>query len=264
MNNAEVVASILKKGGRCLIVGGETKDLPKIYQEHPQLLIWDDNQQNITNKEVPSNVKIIMYSRWVSHDTAKKLSVAANNLHAIKFPMLKTREIKTLLTEFMQADASDKIDEKEIENLIEQQNSIPEEPAIKHDEEITEMPKQTKKISAKGDLQRFIARNIDINKNYKVKGAIKEEANRLIAKAKNEGLPTTIASLANGIGQFVRGKNKPLTKSTQSVDDFSELDKLIEDAISAMKLIQEHLPKVRKETEKLRGMKEKVMKLFGE
>lgn len=297
MNTPELVASILKKGGKCLIAGGEVGNFPKEYQEHPQLILWDDNVQEYIHKEIPSNVKIIMWSRWLSHAHARKLNNAAKDLRAIKFPLLKPREIKHMLAEFMQADAVELTNgelDKAIEETIAKQDEMfaPDEPvflpsdlvesservneAITAAENITEkdyitVPKKT--IVAAGELTRFVARNINLHIDYKVRGSQSKEGKRLFDKAKSEGLKTTASSVIQAVGVIARsiGKNKAAPLKTVAAvtgikvtDDFEELDKLLSDAIESLKLVQEHMPKVRKETERLRGMKEKFRQFLEE
>ena len=104
MNSPELVATILKQGGRLLLVGGDMETLPRQLIEHPQILVWDDTRQNLLNKEIPSNVRVIIYNRWVSHSLVAKLNVAAKQLRAIKFPMQRPREIRELLAYIAQAE----------------------------------------------------------------------------------------------------------------------------------------------------------------
>lgn len=276
MTNPELVAHLIKQGGRVLVVGGETADLPRAYQEHAQILIWDDDRINILNREIPSNTKVIIWSRWISHTMVARLNIAAKQLHAIKFPMLRPREIKLLLSEIIQSEPADaevlpmETLEKEIENII---------PLLDMNEEVkdTIVAKQHVKVEM-GALQQFYAKHLDIHRDYTVKGSKVGEAKRLFEIANREGVKTTLASLANGLGVFIKrldkGRATPpkvktihVTKSGEVKqpsmnDDFEELERLISDAIVAMKLVQEHLPKVRKETEKLRGLKQKFLRLL--
>jgi len=276
----------MRNGGRILIAGGETsKDLPKQITEHPQIIIWDDNQQGLDQKIIPTNVRIIMYNRLISHATAKRLSNAAADLHAIKFPMLRNREIKELLYTFVQADAT--VAPEQVEPIVEQ--IIKEEVAI----ESANLEKVEEIMPAKkerGWLRKFAMRNINLNLDYTIKGTVVKEAARLFDIAKKDGVKTTLASMnqaiyvivkevrdnksksdntnkgmfktLHGEGQSLSSHVKPTKAKSASVDDFTELEKLIQDAIVAMKLVQEHLPKVRKETERLRGLREKFLKLL--
>lgn len=276
MNNSQLIAHILKQGGKLLIVGGETKDLPRPYHEHSQILIWDDNQQNFAQKEIPHNVRIIMWNRWVSHATQKKLNEAAKSLHAVKFPLLKPREMKDLLSEVVYIDKpQEDIPAEVIEQEIEEVNKTVE--PLDLNEAVKDTIPMAKHIHVEqGTLQKFYAKHLNINRDYSIKGAKVNEAKRLFEIANREGVKTTLASLANGLGVFLKrlekGRSTPtprkpvVTTTKESTviveDDFAQLETLIVDAIAAMKLVQEHLPKVRRETEKLRGLKQKFLKLL--
>jgi hypothetical protein len=273
MSTPQLVAGLLKTGGKLLIVGGGTGELPDPIANHPQILIWDDHDMAIGNREVPSNVKVIMYNRWVSHQTARKLGAAANSLRAIKFPMLKTREIKELLSEFLQTEpiaAPLQELERETERFIASTVEVTEE--VPH--EVAELKEETVVKSSgrveQGALKGFLEKNFDNTQSYKARGAISKEAKRLTVIAKKEGIESSFASIAQAVGKLARNKKPlPTTRPTSQLargnnDDFEQLDVLISDAIAAMKLVQEHLPKVRKETERLRGMKDRVLKLFAE
>ncbi len=274
MTSPELIAHIMKGGGRILVVGGETKDLPRQFHEHAQILIWDDNQQSLLNKEVPSNVRVIMWSRWISHTMVSRLNIAAKQLKALKFPMLRPREIKELLAEVAQTQeppsaAPAEIIQQQIEQI--NQTNEPEFPDYVSEPEVKEttMAKSDKNVVT---MKEFIAKHINPSIDYSVKGSKTKEGGRLFDIAKKEGFKSTPMSMNNAVSMFIRelaeGKSKPVKPTSVSKprvttgDDFEELEKLIGDAIVALKLVQEHMPKVRKETEKLRGLKAKFMKLL--
>lgn len=284
MKTPELIARLLKDGGRLLLVGGNVEALPDAYKNHPQLILWDDDRQSNEHKEVPSNVRIIMWNRWVSHSMVARLNEAARQLRAIKFPMLRTREIKELLAEVIQADPLEtpaeevaKIVEEEVQT--EEREELASVPPV-NPEPVQGVDMARKKSTRKpAPLQEFIAKHLDINKDYSVKGSIKKEADRLFAIAEKERFKTTIGSMTNAVALVIRamGKKSPgaaaprktsvstrPATSSKVPDDFEELENLIQDAIIAMKLVQEHLPKVRKETERLRGLHAKVRALFGD
>lgn len=280
LTKPELIAHILKEGGKILIAGGSMEDyLPKQYKDHPQIIIWDDDRQGFTNKEVPSNTRVIMYNRWVSHPTAKKLTSAAFSLHALRFPMLRTREIKELLSEVVQTEAPQlepQVIEEELQKEVDKSLGDTESTLDGTPKEV-EVEKMPKKILSRGVLQDFIAKNIDVTKDYTARGSVSEEGRRLFDKAKQAGVKTTSSSIEQAVRIFIKTwqKNKgqvnvkPATKTPSqaevksSADDFEQLEVLIVDAIAAMKLVQEHLPKVKKETERLRGMRAKLMKFLS-
>jgi len=275
----------MKNGGKLLLVGDGVSDLPKEFVNHPQIILWDYQKFDkiaLEKKEIPSNTKVIVYNRWVSHSLSDRLNKAAADLHAIKFPMMRNREIKELLYTFVQAEplaVPAELVEQTVDHIVQEETAI--ESAKEVLEKVEEIMPATQE---RGFLRTFLTKHLNLNKDYTVKGSIKQEADRLFAKAKADGIKTTIGSVNQGISVIIKevrdNKTKPEFKSehgkteslashvkptktkSASVDDFTELEKLIQDAIVAMKLVQEHLPKVRKETERLRGLREKFLKLL--
>jgi hypothetical protein len=283
MRTPELVASILKQGGRLLVVGENLENLPKQYQDHPQLIIWDNDYAE--NRTIPANVKIIVWNRWISHVMRDQLNSAASSLRALKFPNLRTREIKELLSEVVQEDAvevTEEVIEKEIEvaNVVNEvafgsgTSDVGTEGPMKKDEQVP------KKIVAKGELKGFVAKHISLSVDYSVKGTIAAEGKRLYKKAKDEGIKTTESSVIQAVSKMLRDlkhskgvagkKVEGVSLATKvqadrkaaAKDDFEQLDNLIVDAIAAMRLVQEHLPKVKKETERLRALKEKMLRIL--
>lgn len=264
MTNPELIAHLLKQGGRVLVAGGGISDiLTKQQREDPRIVCWDDEDRNFDAREVPSNVRAIIFNRWISHQLSAKLAEAAKRMHIVRFPMLRTREIKTLLEEAYQTEAPEVAPEVAATAIAEA------EARDAAAEETTAMVKEAEVATtagkSRGFLQAFIAKHMNLSIDYSVKGSIAREGDRLLAKAKTEGVKTTQHSMRNALAIAIRnmGKaRKPAAQPTDMQDDFAQLDRLIEDAITAMKLVQEHLPKVRKETERLRGMRERMLKLL--
>lgn len=286
----QLLARLIKSGGRILVVGGGLHDLPQKYHDHPALLLWDDDRQGFQSKEVPQNTKAILYNRWVSHATAARLSMAAQQLHALKYPMLRTREIKMLLSEIVEEEKQLPIDApiptpKEIET-------------VRHQQEVQEQEVEKEHMQVqpgrKGVVVGFVAKNLNLNTDWTEKGAMTREGERIFAIAQKENVKTTIGSITECVRKIVKDLGKPTFGKTRAPkkakmkakvgrswdmprkeptkkpdvqladnnDDFTELDRLMEEALAAIRLIQEHLPKVRKETERLRSMRQKMLDLI--
>lgn len=265
----ELLARLVNEGGRILLSGGGLSKLPAEYQDHPKLIIRDDNVDNGAFKRpIPSNVRAIIWNRNISHEAAGRLNQAVEGLHALKFPMQRTAEIRQLLSCIVPLSTA--IMEEEVES-----EAVPTSIEV-HTEETTDM---AKKPAEKGSVKAFVAKYIDVKKDFSARGSITAEGARLYQKAKSEGLKTTENSLIQAVGVLLREwkgakEKKPFiapapAKKKASNDDFSELDELIAEAINkleasvaAIKLVQEHLPKVKVETERLRGLRERLMKVL--
>jgi hypothetical protein len=90
-----------ERGGKILVVGGEIKDLPRPYHNHPSLLLWDDNQRNLGSRVVPANVRAIIWNNFTSHPTVNHLNRVAKKIQAVRLPFLKPREIRAVLNGFV-------------------------------------------------------------------------------------------------------------------------------------------------------------------
>ena len=270
------------------MVGGGVADLPDRYQKHPALLLWDDNVQETLHREIPMNTKAILYNRWISHPMARRLNDAASRRQILKFPMLKTRQIKELLANIV-GERPMTLDE-----LL--ANTQPETPLMEHELTVATPEEAERALPVSplpstttprrhGDVKRFIAKNANFDQDWTVKGSISKEAARLLEVAKDQNLATTLNSLSQGLGNLIRDMGvydetpvvvepepvataKPKAPTVAKVnarskDDFEQFETLIEDAVAAMTLIKEHLPKVRKETERLRGLRARMQSVLN-
>ncbi len=285
----QLLARLVKHGGRVLVVGGGIADLPQNIRDHPAILLWDDDRQGMQVKEVPSNTKAILFNRWVSHATAAKLHDAARRLHTLKYPMLRTREIKSLLSEIVAEERQLPADVPE---------PTPAEIAtVQHTQEVKEMAakkkeqdqEQTKQIQSgkKGAVVGFVVKNLALGTDWTQRGAISQEGDRIFALAEKAGVTTTIGSVRQCVSKVVsdlgkqtshRGGRVAKVKPTKVArgartakvapfkaaghDDFAELDRLMEEALTAIRLVQEHLPIVKKETERLRNMRQQMLDML--
>ncbi len=269
---SHMLARLVNGGGKILIVGGGVENLPHQYVNHPQLLFWDDNFQGHEHKEVPTNVRAIVWGRWISHSTVARLNKVVTARRLLKFPFLKPGQMKSLLADVVSGALKPPVTTSETRQEV---------PVSELQQEQPEKPRA--KIGQVGDL---IERHLDWGLDYTVLGTVTRETKRLMSIAEAEGIPTTMGSLMEGIRTRLKRKgiatvnrvpgallkvpkpkkekviapaHKPVTKGE---DDFVTLDRLLEDAITALKLVQEHMPKVREETQRLRGVREKMMALL--
>jgi len=277
----QLLARLIKHGGRILVVGGRvTEYLPKHYKDHPAILLWDDDKQGFQSKEVPQNTKAILYNKWISHPTVIRLNEAARKLHAIKYPMLTTREIKALLSDIVYEEQSLPAEVSapspvEIEAVRQKQEHVAEQ----HEQERMTTPQPVKK---EGKIIGFVAKNLALATDWTQKGSMTKEGQRIFALAQQAGVQTTVGSVTECVRRIVKDLGKPTfggkrkkrekrekpAKPTAASfrpageDDFVELDRLMEEAIAAIQLVQQHLPKVRSETERLRQMRQKMLDML--
>lgn len=281
MEPKKYIQSIVQNGGRVLLVGGGLAKLPIAYHEHPRIMVWDDEVEGIQNRTIPATVKVIMWSRRISHATTIRLNNAVQGLHAIKFPMMKVRDIKNLLSEVIPVGPEYSVNGVEIdEEPITKTEFIPlTKPEVKV-ERVKETVMVKRNTVKSGSVKNLVINNIGPDVDFSKRGSIAKEARRLMVIAKADGLETTEGSINQAIrAHLIKSAkettelvNAPLEKSRRETvkplglsknDDFDELDKMLVDAVAAMKLIQEHMPKVKKEVEKLRVLREKMLTLLS-
>lgn len=259
---SETVVRLMKAGGYLLIAGGSTDDLPDKIRSHPQIKLWDDNKQDFLHKSVPTNTRAILTNKWISHQNMGRLRFAAERLRIPIFPMLTTREIKELLDEFIHFEPVPTQSAGELE--LPEPEPVPTTPAILMKEDLMRAPKQ-------GEIQEII-------KKHGLTEGISNKANaeRLLPFVREANIKQTIAALEQKIAVMKRGGYKgartatvkkmsepePTAKLSAS-DDFTEAERLLREARTAIDLFLDFLPKVRKEVVELRKKQAKLKELLG-
>jgi hypothetical protein len=265
-SRADVVARLLKNGGYVLVVGGGTEKLPERYLKHPQVLTWDDNHQGLEHKQVPSNVRAILYNRWLSHAVARRVRYAAEQLRIPIFPMLKTREVREILDGVVHEEPIVTIPETPIELPPEEPSTTP---AFLMPEDLA-VPKQQLKPGA---LQTFIAKHV--RGDLTIRGSIAAEGRRLMPLLKEAGIKTTEGSVVQAIKVFKdkglkphKGAPEPTRERKESSvtksDEFAEIERLLTDARSALDLALEAIPTFRKKIEQIEKKQAKLRELLGD
>lgn len=260
---ADVLARLLTRGGYLLIAGGEMSNLPDKVRSHPQIIIWDDNDQDWQHKTVPSNVRGIIFNSWISHPKVAILRRAAASLNVPIFPFLKTREIKELVSETLQLqEPVPTVPEAPIELPPPQpEEATPDAPAF-----LT--PEDTMRKPTRGTLLRFVQDNFHQPDNLK-KGWIADEGRRLFVLAKKAGIKTTEGSVIQVVSKLSRDSKTSTRRTTTTTappvrtDDFAEAEKMLRDAKAAIELLIDFIPKLRKEVAEHRKRQEKLRELLG-
>lgn len=259
-SKTDAVIRLMKSGGHLLVAGGGVKNLPDKIRCHPQIILWDDNEQGLEHKQVPSNTRAILYNRWLSHALAGRLRYAAGQLKIPVFPMLKTAEIKNLLAEFVQDDPAP-AGESEMIDIPD--TTVEEVKPFLMEEDVVQKPKQ-------GQLKEFVAKHV--KGDLTVRGTIRAEAVRLFPLLKEAGIKSTLDSVAQAIKKHKDGlkdipKGRSVTTTAAVVpmtDDFAEAEKLLKDARAAIDLFLDFVPKLRREVMSLRKMQAKMKDLLGD
>jgi hypothetical protein len=285
--NIEVLLRLLRKGGHIIVAGGETKDLPARYREHPQVIVWDDNDQDFAHKKVPTNTRGIVYNRWISHSNAQRLRLAANQLSIPVFPLLRKREVLEVLDTItnieVTADVPDApmVEAPRVTAPVEEISlpDVPEDtsPAILMNEDIMRKVRR-------GEMSGEILPKEDTNPN-ETPGQAAKRLHPIIKKKYNiQILETALAQAirvyrirvsatpsrtkdASKKTTVAKGKIKDKETIKVKVDDFADFaegEKLLRDARAAIDLFLDYLPKLRKRQAELTSRQEKIRELLGE
>lgn len=264
----QMLARLVRHGGKILICGGQvTQHLPDEILTHPQIVIWDDRRQEHDQRDVPMNVRAVMWTRYASHATVRRLNDHAIKARCLKYPMLKVGEVKRLLAD-----------------IIVVAPIIKEMPVVTADSTPTgEAPPANG--AARGSVKTFIAAHFNEALDYSERGVLASEARRIYTLAQAEHLDTTVGSIGQALRGVIRDSGKVTARqgapqatagarmkpapsvatsaiNLKDTDDFTQLDRLLDDAITALRLVQEYIPHIRKETERLRGVRQRVLAVF--
>lgn len=168
--------------GTVVVVGVRSTNLDAVYREHPRVVVWESTDPKSLNKDLPTNARAVVMTRFVDHTLSGRIIEQARQRNLTLFPMLETGQIKAQLDELLDMNAK-------------------------------ETPKEPPK---KGQLKDFVAKNSDPNAN------VKSETSRLMSLASKAGIKTTPGSVEQAIRVHRRSilHGKPssiLTKSQQLV-----------------------------------------------
>ena len=101
---AERFHDALKNGGRALLAGVASEQLPEEYRSHPRVICWDSDAPQLTGRrvEIPPRVRAVVLARFLSHGAAAQLSKASKRASAIYFGKVQgTGEIASMLRRAM-------------------------------------------------------------------------------------------------------------------------------------------------------------------
>lgn len=213
--------------GMILIVGAKASNLDDDIKTNPRVIVWDSQNEHWTNKDLPTNARVIFITRFVSHATTEKI-------------IAETR--KRQLTLF-NVDGTGMI-VKQVRELLGIARPTPAVPP-------TQRPK-----GQHGKLKVLIP-FIDFSQTNTENGKI------LYQKAKELGVPTTEASIAMMVGNVRRKMSTTgVPKSIQSKVDVSV--EILDSAIQELKDVRTFLIQTVDENTALRAKLDRFKKAMEE
>jgi hypothetical protein len=193
---ANVAENIAKQGtSRVLVAGGRGDNFPPRWREHPQLVFWETEGKSPSRFVVPSDVRLVLSTRFVSHAIYNAVAdeCAARNIYFSVKP-LGTGEIKNILKPFMNGHADNE--------------PTADEPTT--ETQVAEVETATMK-TASGVLKAFVLKHADLNAT-----PLAKEAERVWKLAKDAGIKTTDGSIKNSMYVLRKGSGlPPLRPSTR-------------------------------------------------
>lgn len=165
--------------GNVLIVGVKSSNFDEEIRTHPRVVLWDNQNAHWDTKDLPTNVRAVFMTRFISHKTSTKLLREARRRQITIFNPEGTGMIAKQVRELL---AITKTESELTEEVI--------EPKTEPEVEVTEVNHANQKGVSKLDV---LFKFIDSSKN------IADNSRLLYAKAKEMGVETTIGSLAQVI-----------------------------------------------------------------
>jgi hypothetical protein len=240
---ANVAENIAKQGtSRVLVAGGRGDNFPPRWREHPQLVFWETEGKSPSRFVVPSDVRLVLSTRFVSHAIYNAVAdeCAARNIYFSVKP-LGTGEIKNILKPFMNGHADNE--------------PTADEPTT--ETQVAEVETATMK-TASGVLKAFVLKHADLNAT-----PLAKEAERVWKLAKDAGIKTTDGSIKNSMYVLRKGSGlPPLRASTHKrktdrrdtvnpkppvapvfamSDDDATIIQMLDDAAAAFALVRQTL-----------------------
>jgi hypothetical protein len=224
--------------GNVLIVGTKASNFDEELRTHPRVIMWDSQNEHWTNKDLPQNVRAVFVTRWIGHSAFGKILHEARKRRITIFNPEGTGTIARQVKELLSLTPP-----VEVTIELPQETIVPE---LQPTKTRTGGYKQAKLHA----LYPYINYTLGNTANARV----------LFAKAKELGIETTLASLAQAVGvqrRKVIGTGlkeshpvKPVRAAKQPVDISVQM---LDNMVKEMQDIREYLVAVTKENQQLKA-----------
>jgi hypothetical protein len=214
--------------GNILLVGVKASNLTDELRTHPRIVVWDSQNEHWTNKDMPTNVRVVFMTRFISHNTSVRILAEARKRQLLVFNPDGTgsiiRQVKELLslTRVQNTEWNQPMPTTNTTTMNTTNESV-----NTTNESIQETTSMTKPYQPHNKLEPLV-QFIDFTKSNT------ENARVLLEKAKELNITTTENSLANKVATL-RTKQKStsvpkpvLQKKTISPAVVSKMDVSVE------------------------------------
>jgi hypothetical protein len=222
---------VLDKGGRVLLVGLRGANLSNEWQDDPRVIVWDGDKE--AHKDVPTNVKAIIYTRFLDHAVTNALTKVARNRRLVIFPMLHTHQVKEKL-------------------------ALLGIGAVKEATREVVSPKQVE-AAKRGQTRELVLEHVDFAK------VSSDEARRVLKIAEDRGIKTTMPALLQQIVKLRREKGLTGTVGSVQPKKTREMQLLavLEDGILNLTLLRDAVKELEAENRELRERQDAMAKVLG-
>lgn len=215
-------------GGKVLVVGGYNKSFTD-YRDHPMVEFWSgddmrETQRHIQNKDIPSNTRAVVISRFISHSTLEPLLEEARRRRLTIFPNLADGQVVEVL-----------------DRLV-----------VKHEKPIKVEPVK------RGELKSIVAQH-DVT-TLPPADAARSIAEILTEK----GIASTLSSIIQAVRKHRRasGLTTP-PPSIRKQDAIADVVNLCDDTVASLQLMRETIVKLAAENKELRAKLSKIQSAIG-
>jgi flagellin-like hook-associated protein FlgL len=229
--------------GSVLIVGGKASNFDDEIRTHPRIIMWDSQNQHWDGKELPQNVRAVFITRFIGHVAFGKILASARKRQLTIFNPEGTGMIVKQVRELLGL-------------------AKPTTVEIKPTMVTTTTPVKTGGKTLKGhsklnDLMQFH----DANKT------IVENARLMFEKAKEQGIETTVGSLAQKVSVMRRKERGATVKVPRpGVTRSAKMDvsvEILDNVIKELQDMRDYVVAVTKENEVLKSRIEKFKKVLA-
>jgi hypothetical protein len=259
-------SSLLASGGKIVVAGGRMNPGWRSYQNHPQLVFWCGDQNEIARHlkngdNLPNNTKGVIMSRFISHAESNKIIAEAKRKRAVIFAMKNDGEITRLLEEIMMED-------KKVES--QPQTHVSTEP-------------KTLRKPKHGELYHAVEKNYDasipnVDNVHKIIEILAKDgiqsthgsiANTVYTLKKKLGIQGVRAVVSHGVRKVVETPAPPIkivkpAKKQQTGTPEDDLLKVLDDAMLSLQLVREEVVKFRSQRGDYEQLKTKLSALLSE
>lgn len=267
--------NLLSKGGTIVVVGLKPNQIPLDYAEDSRFNFWSalGNNNSLAKKELPSNCKGLVMTRFLNHALFRSLTDQAKRKNITIFPVSNTGEVRRQLDMIagkniglpgVSPDTAIALARDEVFKKIDETHQLIDSVKAKVKTEQDKLEAKPKRAPRNFGIRDFVLENTDFSESPSI------DMPRLCLLLKEKrGLdytPKLMQSMYYDAKRIKKGpkftKRKEVQVKAKSERDEGELSKLLDSAILSLQLMKGEIDKLdslQKENEELKS-ESKILK----